>query len=192
MADTVTPHPERTGTAQLFQTLADAAGGDLLEAVAAQDMDELAIRPGALLAVVERLRSDGFNHLMDIGCVDHHPLSPRFEVAYHFAAIPLTPASGRTPQPLTELRRFRLRVFPGDAQPLIPTLTSLWPSADWAEREVYDLFGVRFDGHPNLARLLNPLDWIGHPLRKDYPLRGLERRFVPGGRIGPVPPVKES
>ena len=192
MADTITPHPERAGMAALFQSLADIAGEHLLEAVAAQDSDELAIRPQALLAVVDRLRADGFNQLMDIGGVDHHPLSPRFEVAYHFASIPLEAAAGKTRPPLTAIRRFRLRVFPMDADPRIPTLTARWPNADWPEREVYDLFGVRFEGHPNLARLLNPFDWIGHPLRKDYPLRGLERRFSPGGRVGPVPPVAES
>ena len=191
MADTITPHPERAASLPLFQAVADAAGPDLLEAVAAQDMDEVAVRPDALLAAVDCLRANGFNHLMDIGGVDHQPLSPRFEVAYHFAAIPL-PSEGAKPPRLVEgLRRFRLRVFADDAAPTIPSLSRLWPSADWAEREVYDLFGVRFDGHPNLARLLNPFDWIGHPLRKDYPLRGLERRFVPGGSVGPVPPVKE-
>jgi len=193
MADTITPHPERAGMLELFQSLADSAGPNLLEAVAAQDMDELAIRPGALLSSVASLRAAGFNHLMDVGGVDHHPLSPRFEVAYHFAAIPLElAAKGASTPPLTSVRRFRLRVFPDDRTPLIPSLAGVWPSADWAEREVYDLFGVRFDAHPNLARLLNPFDWIGHPLRKDYPLRGLERRFSPGGHVGPVPPVKES
>ena len=190
MAETITPHPERADMAELVQALAEAAGEHLLEVVAAQDMDELAIRPACLLGVVDRLRSAGFNHLLDIGGVDHYPLSPRFEVAYHFAAIPLDTTAGL--QPLAAVRRLRLRVFPDDQAPFVPTLTALWPSADWAERELYDLFGVRFTDHPNLARLLNPLDWIGYPLRKDYPLRGLERRFVPGGRAGAVPPVKES
>jgi len=83
-------------------------------------------------------------------------------------------------------------VFPNDSDPVVPTLSDLWPSANWAEREIFDLFGVRFEGHPDLRRILNPDDWKGYPLRKDYPLRGLERRFAAGGHVGPVPPLRES
>jgi len=148
------------------------------------------LRPDGLLAVVTALREAGFNHLLDIGGTDHHPLSPRFEISYIFTAMPL--GDQRDPHRLLNLKRMRLRVFPDDADPVVPTLSELWPSANWPEREIFDLFGVHFAGHPDLRRLLNPDDWKGHPLRKDYPLRGLDRGFVPGGRTGAVPPVRES
>lgn len=166
----------RADTSALLPELTQALGANLLEAVSEQDMDEMAILPAGLLPAVEILRRDGFDLLLDIGGTDHHPLTPRFEISYHFLKV-------------RQATRYRLRVFPDDLNPVIPTLTGLWPNADWAEREVWDLFGVRFDGHPNLVRILMPDDWKGHPLRKDYPLRGLERRFNPGGRLGEVPPV---
>jgi NADH-quinone oxidoreductase subunit C len=186
----IKPHPERAALAPLIAELTAAAGADFLEAVAAEDMDELAVRPGALIELARRVRGAGFNLLLDVGGTDHHPLSPRFEVSYHFAAVPTEDGTRIHSSPLQRIQRLRLRVFPDDRTPVVPTLTGLWPSADWPEREVFDLFGVRFEGHPNLRRLLNPDDFKGHPLRKDFPLRGLERRFVPGGRVGPIPPVK--
>jgi NADH-quinone oxidoreductase subunit C len=195
--ESIQPHPERAALAPLLAALTQVAGDHFLEAVAAQDMDEIALRPGGLLAVVERLRAAGFNHLLDIGGTDHHPLTPRFEVSYHLTAIPVSGGDAKSGR-LADARQFvnvprmRLRVFPDDQDPVIPSLMQVWPSADWAEREVFDLFGVRFEGHTNLRRLLNPDDFRGYPLRKDFPLRGLERRFVPGGRVGAIPPVKEE
>src|ERR1700686_3110061 len=165
----------RADTSALLPQITHAVGANLLEAVSEQDMDEIAILPAGLLRAVEVLRRDGFDLLLDIGATDHHPLTPRFEISYHFLKV-------------RQATRYRLRVFPDDLNPVIPTLTALWPNADWAEREVWDLFGVRFDGHPNLVRILMPDDWKGHPLRKDYPLRGLERRFQPRRREGRSPP----
>jgi len=173
----------RDASAALLAQLAPALGEAFLEAVSADDMDEAAILPSGLLAAVEVLRKAGFNHLLDIGGTDHLPLTPRFEVSYHFLAFEFPPAHA-TVVPA----RFRLRVFPDDANPVVPSLTSIWPNADWPEREAWDLFGVRFDGHPDLRRILLPDDWEGYPLRKDYPLRGLDRRFNPGGKPGAVPP----
>ncbi|HEX6972045.1 MAG TPA: NADH-quinone oxidoreductase subunit C, partial [Limnochordia bacterium] len=100
-----------------------------------------------------------------------HPRVPRFEVVYHFLALPAH-------------RRVRLRVPVPEEHPIVPTISHLWPSANWAEREVYDLFGIRFEGHPNLQRIVLPADWQGHPLRKDYPLRGpraAEAEKLPAG-----------
>ncbi len=193
--------PGRAVTAALLTQLAQSLGASFLEAVSAADMDEAAIVPAGLLAAVDAVRAAGFNHLLDIGGTDHHPLTPRFEVSYHFLAFPpayLDPA-GRINSTATSTlsstaaalspARFRLRVFPDDRDPVVPSLCSRWPNADWPERELWDLFGVRFDGHPDLRRILMPDDWEGYPLRKDYPLRGLNRRFNPGGLPGPVPPV---
>jgi NADH-quinone oxidoreductase subunit C len=184
----------RAATAALLAQLAQALGGAFLEAVSADDMDEAAILPSGLLAAVDVLRKGGFNHLLDIGGTDHLPLTPRFEVSYHFLAFPAevlelrSSATKAGPRETLVPVRFRLRVFPDDANPVIPSLTAIWPNADWPEREAWDLFGVRFDGHPDLRRILMPDDWEGYPLRKDYPLRGLNRRFNPGGKPGAVPP----
>ncbi len=106
------------------------------------------------------LKSDlHFNFLADVTCVDWHPTEPRFEVAYHLLSIPRK-----------ERLRLKVRLAGGDAS--LESVTSVWPAADFFEREVFDLFGVRFQGHPNLRRLLMPEDWEGHPLRKDYPVEG--------------------
>jgi len=186
MSETVRPHTDRASSTALLAALTAAAGEGFLEAASLDDMDEAAILPGALHPAVEALRDHGFDHLLDIGGTDHLPLTPRFEISYHFAAI-----DPKRRDPRAGVDRFRLRVFPQDADPVVPSLVRYWPSANWAEREVYDLLGVRFDGHPDLRRIMMPDDWEGHPLRKDYPLRGTSRRFVPGGRVGPVPPTRD-
>jgi NADH-quinone oxidoreductase subunit C len=100
-----------------------------------------------------------FNFLSDITCVDWYPAEPRFEVVYHLLSIP-------------KKERVRLKVRLNGASPAIESLTSIWPGANYFEREVFDLFGVRFTGHPYLRRILMPEDWEGFPLRKDYPVEG--------------------
>jgi NADH-quinone oxidoreductase subunit C len=100
-----------------------------------------------------------FNFLADVTCVDWYPSEPRFEVIYHLLSIP-------------QKERVRLKVrLSGDA-PVVESVTSVWPAANFFEREVYDLFGIRFTGHPYLRRIQMPENWEGHPLRKDYPVEG--------------------
>jgi len=128
------------------------------------DRDELTIvvKRSAIREVCAILRDDRelqFNFLADITCVDWYPNEPRFEVIYHLLSIP-------------EHQRLRLKVRLAGDDPNLESVTSVWPSADFFEREVYDLFGVRFAGHPNLRRIMMPEDWEGHPLRKDYPVEG--------------------
>ena len=116
------------------------------------------IEPANWLARAQAARGAGFDQLADLTCVDWFPSEPRFEVVYHL---------------LSTKNHLWLRLktrCAEDAPP--PTLISVWPSANWFEREVFDLFGVRFVGHPNLARMLMPNEWEGHPLRKDYPVEG--------------------
>jgi NADH-quinone oxidoreductase subunit C len=100
-----------------------------------------------------------FNYLADLTCVDWFPSEPRFEVVYHLLSIP-------------NKERVRLKVRLDGGSPSLDSVTPVWPSANYFEREVFDLFGVRFAGHPYLRRLLMPEDWEGHPLRKDYPVEG--------------------
>ena len=102
--------------------------------------------------------------LSDLTCADFPERPERFRLAYHLLS-------------LENGSRLRLRVWAGP-EPEVPTVTDVWATANWHEREVYDMFGVRFTGHPDLARILMPLDWEGHPLRRDYPLGGEEVEFT--------------
>jgi len=115
--------------------------------------------------------------LLDIGGVDYLGREPaRFDVVYHLLKLPVAIASvGEVGTPE------RVRVLCGvtEEAPVVPTLSDLWPSADWAEREIFDLYGIRFEGHPDLRRIQMPDDWEGYPLRKDYPLRGPARERTP-------------
>lgn len=101
-----------------------------------------------------------FNHLTDVTAVDYLDRTPRFDVVYHMFSIP---------------HKVRLRLKAGLADgETIDSVTVVWPGAGWMEDETYDMFGIAFEGHPDLRRILMPEDWDGHPFRKDYPLRGYE------------------
>lgn len=115
-----------------------------------------------LVRTAEFLKSDSelaFDFLSDITAVDRFPVEPRFEVNYHLTS-------------LKNRARLRLKVKVTAKEAIIATVTTLWPTANWHEREIFDLMGVRFEGHPNLTRILMPDDWEGHPHRKDYPVEG--------------------
>jgi NADH:ubiquinone oxidoreductase subunit C len=125
--------------------------------------------PSKLHARLEALKAEGYAMLLDIGAVDYLQRDPRFDVVYHLLKIPAKPASVAevgTPA------RVRLLCGVSGDDPHLPTAIDLWKSADWAEREVFDLFGIVFDGHADLRRIQMPYDWVGHPLRRDYPVRG--------------------
>lgn len=132
--------------------------------------------PAQLHARLEALKADGYTMLLDLGAVDYMERTPRFDVVYHLLKIPGKAAGvadiGRPP-------RVRILCGVGGDDPHLPTAVDLWKSADWAEREVFDLFGIVFDGHADLRRIQMPYDWEGHPLRKDYPLRGPARERAP-------------
>jgi NADH-quinone oxidoreductase subunit C len=133
------------------------------------------VSPHELHARLEALRNEGYTMLLDLGAVDYLERSPRFEVVYHLLKMPFAPAGVAevgTPARL----RVRCGCNEGDR---LPTATDLWKTADWAEREVFDLFGIVFEGHPDLRRIQMPHDWEGHPLRKDYPVRGPARERSP-------------
>ena len=100
-----------------------------------------------------------YDFLADVTAVDWYPSAPRFEVVYHLLSIP-------------RKQRVRLKVKLSGDDVRIESVTSVWPAANYFEREIFDLFGVHFDGHPYLRRIMMPDDWQGHPLRKDYPVEG--------------------
>jgi NADH-quinone oxidoreductase subunit C len=100
-----------------------------------------------------------FNFLSDLSVMDRFPIEPRFDVNYQLLSISTRQAV-----------RLRVRLEGGDPQ--VESVTTIWPTAEWHEREAFDLFGVRFAGHPDLRRILMPENWEGHPLRKDYPVEG--------------------
>jgi NADH-quinone oxidoreductase subunit C len=126
--------------------------------------------PGSLRDELSALQRGGYRMLLDIGGVDYLSREPRFDVVYHLLRLELNGAQAD-----------RVRVLCGvsGSDPILPSVTDLWPAADWAEREVYDLFGITFTGHPDLRRIQMPAEWEGHPLRKDYPLRGPARERTP-------------
>ena len=159
--------------------------GDRIKATKLDALDPYAVvEPADLVEVCRFLRDDPrlrFELLNNISGVDYlEPdpkkapkagFEPHLEVVYHF-------------QSFTHKHRFTLKVnLPrwkdgkvGEL-PEVPSVTGLWRTADWHEREVYDLMGVRFRGHPDLSRIMMPVDWVGHPLRRDYPLGGEEVQF---------------
>ncbi len=134
------------------------------------DMEVATVPADQLLGVLEALRDDfGFDMLTDICGVDWLGREPRYDVNYHLLEM-------------SSLQRIRVKVQLEDTERLeVPSATGLWAGANWLEREVYDFFGIVFTGHPNLTRILMPDEWIGHPLRKDYPVGGVpvEYRIEP-------------
>lgn len=107
-----------------------------------------------------------FQFLSDVIGVDHHPAEPRFEVVYLLVSVGVGGMG-----PVSPAKRLRVSVRAPGADPRVATVSDVWPSASWAEREVFDLLGITFDNHPDLRRVLMPEDWEGHPLRKDYPVQ---------------------
>ncbi|HEV2963943.1 MAG TPA: NADH-quinone oxidoreductase subunit C [Candidatus Angelobacter sp.] len=108
----------------------------------------------------EKLKSQGLvNFLSDLTCADYFPRDPRFELAYHLLSH-------------QRKERIRLKVLLDGHDAVVESITSVWSSANFFERELFDLFGIHFLGHPHLKRIMMPEDWEGHPLRKDYPVEG--------------------
>src|SRR3954468_3134843 len=126
------------------------------------ERDELTleIAPAKIASVCGFLKYDQkFIRLSSVTAVDRYPSEPRFEVVYHLHSIERN-------------ERLRLKCRLRSDEPVIETVTSVWRSANWYEREVFDLFGIRFTGHPDLRRIMMPDDWEGHPLLKTYPVTG--------------------
>ncbi|HYR78283.1 MAG TPA: NADH-quinone oxidoreductase subunit C [Pyrinomonadaceae bacterium] len=161
------PKPTDASGHPLVRRLRDKVDGAVIEAT--EFLGQLSIRIERLhiVKVCDALKRDEdipFNYLSDLTCVHYpdHREAP-FEIVYNLYSIPKN-------------ERVRLKVdVNGEG---VDSVTSVWPAADWLEREVYDLFGVVFRNHPDLRRILLPPDWEGHPLRKDYPLEFVENRWT--------------
>jgi NADH-quinone oxidoreductase subunit C len=134
------------------------------------------VGPAEIHATLTALRAAGCTMLLDIGGVDYLRREPRYDVVYHLLALPAVAAGVSA---VGRPRRVRVLVGVSGEEPTLPSAVDLWPSANWAEREIFDLFGIRFTGHPDLKRIQMPDDWSGHPLRKDYPLRGPAAEATP-------------
>jgi NADH-quinone oxidoreductase subunit C len=146
----------------LAAVIQDSVPGAVVEAVPSIDGQPTFYAPREHLAAIAQALRDRpelrFAVLIELTAIDFWPREPRFEVVYILLSI-------------EHRQRLVLKVrLPGDAGGL-PTMSRVWPAANWLEREVWDLFGIEFDGHPDPRRLLMPEDWEGFPLRKDYPVQ---------------------
>ena len=124
------------------------------------------IKGQGVIDVLKTFKDAGFNFLADLTAIDNLTLGgfERFAVVYHL----LSHASAE---------RVTVKAYVPEDNPVLPSIELLWKTADWQEREVFDLFGIKFEGHPNLIRIMNPDDYEGYPLRKDYPRLGRKERY---------------
>ncbi len=142
------------------EKLAALLPGAAFEAAPSIDFATLYVPADRLVEAGRALRDDpalAFDVLVEVTCADYFPREPRFELVYHLVSTSRT-----------ERLRVKVRAALDQA---VPTVQSVWPSAGWPEREVWDMFGVVFEGHDDLRRVLMPEDWEGHPQRKDYPVQ---------------------
>lgn len=159
--------------APTLQTLlVERVPGARVEPAAAADYPTLIVSREHIVDLLRTLRDDpalGYPCLVELTAADYLPREPRFEVVYHLLRLGARdfPRPGENP-PAARLR-LKVPVPGGDAR--VPTASTVFPNANWLEREVFDLFGILFEGHPDLRRLLLPEEWEGHPLRKDYPVQ---------------------
>jgi NADH-quinone oxidoreductase subunit C len=143
--------PDRTAAA-----LQERFGSEVLDVVFFRGEGTVVVSKEALTDVCRFCHDDlGFDYLSDLSCVDWLDRDPRFDVVYHITSM-------------QDWQRFRLKVQVNEDE-RVATVTPVWGAANWAEREVWDLFGVEFEGHPDLRRIMMPEGWIGFPLRKDAP-----------------------
>ena len=169
-----TPGPQATGErtssaplfgkAAVFEAMAENSAVRALENLATDakfDRNELTITVAkvSIVAACEAVKVAGYNFFEDVTAVDWYPQEPRFQLSYHILSHRLK-------------QRVRLVVRLDSADLTVDSITPVWPSANFYEREVFDLFGINFPGHPRLTRIMMPENWEGHPLRKDYPVEG--------------------
>lgn len=156
--------PAILGTQAVFEALPEEPAVKALTGIASDakyDRSELTITVPreSIVPACEAIRKAGYTFLEDVTAVDWYPSEPRFQIVYHFLSFSLK-------------RRLRIVVRLAGDDAAVDSITPNWPAANFYEREVFDLFGVHFGGHPYLRRIMMPEDWQGYPLRKDYPVEG--------------------
>jgi NADH-quinone oxidoreductase subunit C len=151
--------PDSVGLELLAQELRDADADCVLATVYFREKGRIEVAPATIVEVLERLRGKGFGALLSVHGVDYYPEEPRLGV--HYELLDMNAVDRLT---------VKLRVPLDD--PHVPSVTPDWPTANHQEREVYDMFGVVFDGHPDMRRILMPEDYEGHPQRRDFPIGG--------------------
>src|SRR5580704_2916524 len=153
--------PDATG----LELLAHELGGAALEAVHYRGGATLVVDPAHIRSVLQTLRERGYGFLASVHGVDHYPEEPRLGVVYELLDM-------------SRVDRVAVKARLRMDDPVIDSVTPEWPTADHQEREVYDMFGVVFRGHPDLRRILMPEDYEGHPQRRDFPVGGEPVRFT--------------
>lgn len=144
----------------LVQALVERFGEAIEAGSVEHEQTILYVSAGSLVSICEFLRDEhSFNRVSSVTALDWYPQEPRFEAVYLLHSV-------------KNAQRLRLKVrLPGE-NPVVDSVTVVWPGANWYEREVFDLFGVTFANHPDLRRIMMPEGWEGHPLRKDFPIHG--------------------
>ena len=150
---------------EIIDKIENKFSGSTLDATKFAGENIIHIKGSRNLDILKLFKNNGFNFLADMTAIDNMTLGgfERFSVVYHLL-------SHETKERVT------VKAYVPENQPELPSAESLWKTADWQEREIYDLFGISFKGHPNLVRIMNPDDYKGHPLRKDYPRLGMKER----------------
>ena len=152
------------GKTAVFEAMAENSAVKALAELATDakfDRDEMTITVAreSIVAACEAVKAAGYTFFETVTAVDWYPQEPRFQMSYHILSMSLK-------------QRIRLVAQLDSSNASIDSITGVWPAANFYEREVFDLFGVNFAGHPGLTRIMMPTDWQGHPLRKDYPVEG--------------------
>ncbi len=151
--------PDATGLELIAHELRDAHPDAILDTEYAHERAVLIVTPEAVPAVIEALMGRGYTFIPSVHGVDYYPDEPRLGVIYEM-------------MDMREVDRITVKTRVSTEDPRVPTIMHLFPGANWPEREIYDMFGVVFDGHPDLRRILMPEDFEGHPQRRDYPIGG--------------------
>jgi len=151
--------PDATGLELIAQELREQDADAVLDTLYFRDKASLTVAAGAIRQTLQHLKGKGFTFLASVHGVDYFPEEPRFGVQYELLDM-------------HEVDRLTVKVRVGLASAIVPSVVGDWPTADHQEREIYDMFGVIFEGHPDLRRILMPEDYVGHPQRRDFPMGG--------------------